>query len=235
MEQSNFVCPLCFTETIRYGKKDMCKPCYMHEFNKKNYEKNKEAIKKASSTYYYLNHEENKLRRRMAQKMNPYYKMYQKTYHKEHREEALKKMNEYYNENTEKILKKQYENKKERLKTDIDYRLKETLSSRMRMAIMHHRGLKESSAIELLGADIKIVREYLEKQFKDGMSWKNHGTSGWHIDHIIPCDKFDLTIPEEQKKCFHYTNLQPLWFIDNLKKSNLIEKNIVEQKKFDEF
>ena len=52
------------------------------------------------------------------------------------------------------------------------------------------------------------------------MSWKNHGKYGWHIDHIKPCSKFNLIDPTEQKKCFHYTNLQPLWAKDNLTKYN---------------
>ena len=52
------------------------------------------------------------------------------------------------------------------------------------------------------------------------MSWENYGYYGWHIDHIIPCSKFDLSKLEEQKKCFHFTNLQPLWALDNIKKSN---------------
>ena len=49
---------------------------------------------------------------------------------------------------------------------------------------------------------------------------KNWALDGWHLDHIIPCSSFDLTIEEEQKKCFHYTNLQPLWAKDNLSKHN---------------
>ncbi len=61
-----------------------------------------------------------------------------------------------------------------------------------------------------------IAREHLEKQFKEGMTWENHGLYGWHIDHIIPCASFDLTDLEQQKKCFHYTNLQPLWAKENL-------------------
>jgi hypothetical protein len=211
-------------ETTQYGIKNMCKKCYMHEFNRKNYEKNKEQIKKATNAYYYKFHDNNKSKRKESQKINPSYKTYQKNYHETHREELSKKMNEYYHENKDAIQKKQYENKKVRLKTDIEFKLKETLSSRMRMAIMNHRGLKESSAIDLLGAEIKIVREHLERQFKEGMTWKNHGITGWHIDHIIPCNNFDLTIPEEQKKCFHYTNLQPLWFIDNLLKKDKIQE-----------
>lgn len=54
------------------------------------------------------------------------------------------------------------------------------------------------------------------------MSWENYGIRGWHIDHIKPCASFDLSIIEEQKECFHYTNLQPLWWHENLAKSDKI-------------
>ena len=56
------------------------------------------------------------------------------------------------------------------------------------------------------------------------MSWDNYGTHGWHIDHIRPCASFDLSDEEQQKICFHYTNLQPLWAEDNLKKSKKWEE-----------
>ena len=69
---------------------------------------------------------------------------------------------------------------------------------------------------------MQTLKQHLESQFKDGMSWNNHGVKGWHIDHIKPCASFDLTDPEEQKKCFHFSNLQPLWWIDNLKKKDKI-------------
>ena len=73
---------------------------------------------------------------------------------------------------------------------------------------------------ELLGCTIEECKTYLESLFKEGMSWNNHGLNGWHIDHIVPCSAFDLTKIEEQKKCFHYTNLQPLWAKDNLSKGD---------------
>jgi hypothetical protein len=50
------------------------------------------------------------------------------------------------------------------------------------------------------------------------MNWENQGE--WHIDHILPCASFDLTKEEEQRKCFHYTNLQPLWAKDNMIKGS---------------
>jgi len=61
------------------------------------------------------------------------------------------------------------------------------------------------------------------------MTWDNHGTGHngkgmkeWHIDHIKPCASFDLSKPSQQRKCFHYSNMQPLWAKDNLKKRNTI-------------
>ena len=53
------------------------------------------------------------------------------------------------------------------------------------------------------------------------MTWENHGK--WHVDHIKPCCTFDFSKEEEQKKCFHYTNLQPLWAEENLVKAGKVE------------
>ena len=50
------------------------------------------------------------------------------------------------------------------------------------------------------------------------MNWNNCGLGGWEIDHILPCNSFDLSDPKQQELCFNYTNLQPLWAIDNIKK-----------------
>ena len=77
---------------------------------------------------------------------------------------------------------------------------------------------KAAPSLKLTGAPSwEFVWEHLKSTFKEGMTRDNHG-SVWHIDHIIPCSSFDLTKPEEQQKCFHYTNLQPLWALENLKK-----------------
>ena len=73
--------------------------------------------------------------------------------------------------------------------------------------------------------DRKGVKGFLEAKFKEGMTWENHGE--WHIDHIKPCVSFNLLDENEQKKCFHYTNLQPLWASENLSKGcKYIDENI---------
>jgi hypothetical protein len=90
------------------------------------------------------------------------------------------------------------------------------ISTRIRRA----NGKKTMRSVELLGCSIDNFRKHLESKFLEGMSWNNYGE--WHIDHIIPCSLFDLTNINEQKKCFHYTNQQPLWKLDNLRKTNRI-------------
>jgi hypothetical protein len=81
-------------------------------------------------------------------------------------------------------------------------------------------GLRKSApTVKLLGCSLEDFKKYLEARFLPGMSWENHGAKGWHVDHVIPCAAFDLTDPEQQKICFHHTNLQPLWARDNLRKS----------------
>jgi hypothetical protein len=70
----------------------------------------------------------------------------------------------------------------------------------------------------LLGCDILFFRDYIESLFDSNMSWNNYGYYGWHLDHIIPCVMFDMTNDDDVKKCFHYTNYQPLWRRDNQSK-----------------
>lgn len=111
--------------------------------------------------------------------------------------------------------------RRERQEADVNYRLRRTLPTRIRQAIKSASGYKCTSSTKLLGCSIDQVRKHLETLFQDGMSWDNHGD--WHIDHIKPCVAFDLTDPEQQRECFHYTNLQPLWAEDNLQKAGRYE------------
>lgn len=110
-----------------------------------------------------------------------------------------------------------------RRKEDILYRLKHILRHRIWAALNTHF-IKNKKTIELLGAEISIVKSYLEKQFKLGMTWENYGKNGWHIDHIIPL--VSAKSREEMEKLCHYTNLQPLWAIDNLRKGKTIVEHL---------
>ena len=118
--------------------------------------------------------------------------------------------------------KRKVECKLKRMKNDPIIKIGEILRSRLRCALKNKKTLKTSSAIELVGCSLSELKKHLEKQFKEGMSWGNHSLYGWHIDHIKPVSSFNLIDIDEQKKCFHYTNLQPLWAEDNLSKGSKI-------------
>jgi hypothetical protein len=92
-----------------------------------------------------------------------------------------------------------------------NYRLKRLLRSKMHAALAGRS--KTASTLTLLGCSINALRRYLKKQFAEGMSWDNHGE--WHINRIRPCASFDATKRSQQRACFHYSNLQPLWCADN--------------------
>ena len=97
--------------------------------------------------------------------------------------------------------------------------LKNIVSTRVRDAL---KNSKTERTLEYLGCDIIFYREYLEKQFKPGMTWDNYGE--WQIDHIIPImykenEENEITL-EETIKRLHYTNTQPLWAYENNSKSN---------------
>ena len=79
---------------------------------------------------------------------------------------------------------------------------------------------KIDRTLDLIGCTEIELRNHIESKFTDGMSWDNYGKYGWHVDHIRPCSSFDLSEPEQQRQCFHYTNLQPLWAKDNLSKGS---------------
>ena len=109
---------------------------------------------------------------------------------------------------------------KERRKTDKRYRLVLKLRSMIHHALRRQNAPKSQKTYELLGCNDETFKEYIQSKFTEGMSWENRGFRTWHIDHIIPINSFDLTDPEQQRKCFHYTNLQPLWWLDNLRKGD---------------
>ena len=176
-----------------YNKNKEKMDAFMKEWHKKNWEKNKESLMLKTYAYRLKNPE------KIA------------VYQKRHRIKHKDKINIQY---------------KKRYHTDNNFKLRNVISTRIRQALKGKT--KSTKSVHLLGCSIDYLKKYLESKFEDWMSWENHGSydknfKTWHIDHIIPCAYFDLTNVEQQKKCFHYTNLQPLLAIDNMtKKDKLI-------------
>jgi len=122
-----------------------------------------------------------------------------------------------YLNNKEQVIK----NHRYKYQTDIQYKMRDILRSRLKHVLKGK--LKSVSAVKDLGCSIEQLKTYLESLFQPGMTWDNWSRYGWHIDHIKPLSSFDLTDPEQQKKACHYTNLQPLWAAENLRKSCKID------------
>ena len=196
--------------------------------SRKSYLKNIEKKRKT-----YLENREKILKKEKEDRIkNPEkYKQKSKQQYWKHREKILKRNAEWLLKNREYVLAqkkiynqknkekiREYKRKKglEKYHTDFNYKMKSTI----RRAILKSLQGKDKSkrTLEFLGCSIEYFWKHLESQFKPGMTKENHGSFGWHVDHKIPCAAFDLRCPVQQLACFHYSNLQPLWWRDNIKK-----------------
>ena len=115
--------------------------------------------------------------------------------------------------------------KRERCKRSAAFTMLCRLRARLSHLIRKGRAAKVESAVRLVGCDFPQLMVHLESQFTKGMTWENRRL--WEIDHIRPCKSFDLTKIEQQRQCFHYTNLQPLWRTDNRRKSAKLQAGML--------
>jgi len=180
---------------VKCGLRSNCRECQRKESKKYKLE-NKDKIKK-------YNDEWNK-------KNSEYYEKYFKEYYITNYEREKQRKKNWFKNN------KNYLNNynKQRKKRDMLFKI----ISDMRNSVNRYIKYKSKRTFEIVGCTPEFLKEYLEKQFKDGMSWENRHL--FHIDHIIPLSSAK-TEKEIYKLC-HYTNLQPLWVDENLKKSNKI-------------
>ena len=143
-----------------------------------------------------------------------YHREYSKRYNQTEKRKAYRRkwMRAWNRKNAKRIYKQRRKRPYERLASVIRARIYDVLK----------HGYKSERTEKLIGITIKELKTYLEGQFKSGMTWKNYGFYGWHLDHIRPLSSFDLTDKEQQLKAFHYTNLQPLWAKENLHKHSKV-------------
>lgn len=193
-----------FYHNTKVNKRDshcsVCRKIVSKEYK----EKNKEKLKEQNKIRYLKN------RDRILQKNKEYLirnkdkrKQYKKEYRKLNKEKINKERRNY-------ISRKKRECE--------EFRIKANLRCRMSQFLKEFN--KSESSMKLIGCSAEQLKKHLEDKFTEGMSWSNYGLKGWHIDHIKPCASFDLKDPQQQKECFHYSNLQPLWWYDNLSKAD---------------
>lgn len=205
---TNKQCLVCKTikESTEFRKKkdntcgfgSTCKEC-LNTKRREEYKNNSKKFKERSKEYRDNNKEKvYKAKQIYLQKNIERYREYRKNYSKTNR-------------------KRLTESDTKRRRNDISYRITCCLRGRIKKVL--RRGDKSAKTMELIGCNIEFFKSYIESLFEVGMSWDNYGFYGWHIDHIRPCASFDLTDPEQQRVCFHYTNLRPLWAKENLSRS----------------
>lgn len=175
------------------------------EYYKEKYQQNSKEYKQKSKQYRENNID--KVKEYKKQKYNidkDKIKQYVKQWYTENKEHCKLKSKQWDKNNKDRKNKRQ----RERYKNDTNFKLLLNLRGRFNQALKTNT--KRSSILTLLGCSIEEYKLYIESQFKPEMTWENHGEI-WEIDHIIPCDSYDLTNTEQQKQCFHYTNTQPLF------------------------
>lgn len=150
-------------------------------------------------------------------------KLYHKEYYKENKEEISSKAKIYWNNNKDKISKKHNEYHKNRMKTDPKYKLDMYASYVLRDAITGRR--LRTKWKTYFNYTIKELKDHLESKFKDGMTWENYGLKGWVVDHTI-AKKYFIYESVDNKSftaCWALSNLQPLWYRENLEKRDKLE------------
>jgi hypothetical protein len=142
-----------------------------------------------------------------------------KKYRETHKEQ-MKIRNKNYNANNR---EKKQKRKKERYNTDPNYKLTESIRSRINKCVK----TKSNSSKIYIGCSIDFYKKWIESQFTKEMTWENHG-SYWHVDHVKPCASFDFSIEENIYTCFSWKNTQPLQIINNLQKNSKIDNKLIE-------
>lgn len=221
------VCEFYNNKTRLDGKRYECKVCSNKSSISYN-QKNKEKVDGIKQKYVDNNKEKVKKSKKEWFDKNP---DYQKEHYNKNIDYILKKSRNYYETNREKIIdyNKKYvktnketinKKNKKRYDTDILYKLKLSMRGRLNFFLKTKQIKKYNKTFIIIGCIPEYLKEHIENQFTDGMCWENYGLYGWHIDHIIPLSSANTE--EEMYKLCHYTNLQPLWAEDNLRKSNKI-------------
>ena len=206
------------------GVNNTCKECRIVT-SKTYYENHKdERLRYAKKVYQkdpdkYLEKNRKWAHNNRDKKLESTRKSHEKWYSKE---ENKKKKQEYAKKHRDKKREYDRQYKIRREKTDVVFKLTNRLRTRMCMAL--EKEYKTGSAVRDLGCSIKKFKKHIESLWQPGMSWDNYGKGpkNWSLDHKIPLSYFDLTNRKQFLKACHYTNIQPMWHIDNMKKHDKV-------------
>lgn len=189
--------------------------------NKEYYERNREEInskRREKGKEVYAKNREKESARHKNRNLNPEYKQKKKeSAHKrylENRESINAKVKAYREVHKEDVKERIRKWKRNRYHQNSEFKIMCVVRSRM-CEILKRKKTKKT--VEYLGCTIEEFKAHIQQQFKEGMTWENHGQ--WHIDHIIPL-KYQNPSIEEVIERLYYRNTQPLWANENIQKSN---------------
>lgn len=146
---------------------------------------------------------------------------YNKKYKNDHKDEIVIYNKNYNIDNRKTIQTRHTKYLKERRQNNPKYKMSCLLRNRIKAFLT---GENRTKTKLLLGCELDFLKKWFEYQFTNDMNFKNHG-SKWHIDHVIPCNKFDMLDETDKNRCFNWTNLQPLNAKINMSKKDKININ----------
>lgn len=205
-----------------------CNFC-LREYRNNRYKINNEKEKLNNKIYHQANREVILEKKKIFYEKNKHKEYYNHKKYREENPEKIKLIRKKYEEKNKKnilIKKKEWREKNptyfsDRKKIDPIFKLSCNMRTRIGIFIKKSSKInKNNKTFNYIGCSREQLKEYIEKQFKDGMSWDNYGLYGWHIDHIIPLSS--AKTEDDVYKLCHYTNLQPLWAKDNISKGDRI-------------
>jgi hypothetical protein len=257
-------CKYCNKELLQKNKGIICSTCvyrrrkefkpeqYQKELEKKKLHrlKNKTEFAKRDAKYYKKNKDVLLAKGKIRWHKNKHtYKAKRKEWELNNTEHLKEYKKKWYQDNIARIKKnkekridshrKWHRNRHaERVKSDVHYRIvnniRKRVSSYLKTCVNKNKAI---SSIYGLDCTLEEFKTHIESKFQEGMTWANWSKNGWHLDHKIPISAFNLFDPEQAKIALHYTNLQPLWAADNIRKSDkliyTLDKNKAENEQYD--
>ena len=221
---------ICFTKNSyrKTGRGSKCYEC--GNAASKRYQKNNpEKVKESRKRYNEKNKEYFREKRQGGKDFIGRSLTNKSITYQEARDRKRKEWKEFAEKNPDKIMQYQKNaqprrNKqvKEREQNDLSFKIRRRMRHRVNLAMKGET--KHFTTLTLLGCSLDFFRQWLEKNFENGMNWDNYGygPDKWNIDHNLPCASFDLTDPEQQKACFHWSNMFPMWQKHNFSKKDNI-------------
>ncbi|MDC3412538.1 hypothetical protein [Terrihalobacillus insolitus] len=226
-----------FHKNKRYsdGLQCYCKSCALKQ-QKEFYNKNKDKVKSRVSEYEKNNKDKiSEQQKKYYEKNKEKINTYKKDWYEKNKDNVIERVTKYATDNKERVAewKREYDKRnkeivsKRKMKysrnkrmTDPMFRVNDAVSGGIYKSITSNKAGRGWE--ELVGYSLIDLKQHIEKQFKPGMSWENYGE--WHIDHIYPKASFDFINSDDPdfKRCWNLNNLQPLWAVENLRKSTKI-------------